>query len=52
MNAMDRELLELSATEMIEVEGGLPGTGCPACDGPQFPIPLGPSPDPLWPIVF
>ena len=35
----------LAADEAARVDGGLPGTGCPACDGYPLPFPY-PSP---WP---
>ena len=37
----------LTADEAMTLDGGLPGTGCPACDGYPFPFPR-PYPSP-WP---
>lgn len=38
----------LGLAEATEIGGGLPGTGCPACDG--YPLPFPPSPYPFpWP---
>ncbi len=51
MNIDVFDLIELDADSQREIDGGLPGTGCPACDGPQ--IPGWPPPTyPTWPPLI